>query len=141
LLHAVISGWDAVSRRDFELMLLRYAPDVVYEADAGFQALGIPASAQGRGEMSQVLREIMDVFDRFTLAPVAIVDLGGESIISLGLFRGHGLKSEIEIEGETAQLLTVRRGLVVHERDFRNWDEALRVAGLDAAALDLPARA
>jgi hypothetical protein len=138
LLHAVISGWAALQRRDFELMLVRYAPDVVYEADTGFQSLGIPGSARGRGEMGHVLAEIIDVWDRFALAPAAIVDLGGKSMIGLGAVRGHGPKSGIEVEVETAQLLTVERGLVVHERDFLRWDDALGAAGLDPAALDLP---
>jgi hypothetical protein len=78
LRHAVLSGWEALSRRDFELMLVRYAPDVVFEAHAGFQALGISGYARGRGEMVHVLEEILDVWDQFALAPAAIVDLGGE---------------------------------------------------------------
>jgi hypothetical protein len=69
LRHAVASGWAAVQRRDFELMLVRYAPSVVYDADAGLQALGVPGSARGRAEMASVLGEILDVFDRFELAP------------------------------------------------------------------------
>jgi ketosteroid isomerase-like protein len=140
LRHAVLSGWEALARRDFEVMLVRYAPDVVYEADARFQSLGIPASARGRGEMAHVLEEIIDVWDRLVLAPTAIVDLGGESVIGLGTNRGRGQRSGIEIEGEFAQLLTTKRGLVVHERDFSWWDDALRAAGLDPAALDMPAR-
>jgi hypothetical protein len=121
-------------------MLVRYAPDVVYEADARFQALGIPGSARGRGEMAHVLEEILDVWDRFALVPTAVVDPGGESMIGLGAVRGQGHRSGIEIEGEAAQLLTTKRGLVVHERDFSRWDDALRAAGLHPAALDLPAR-
>jgi ketosteroid isomerase-like protein len=138
--HAVLSGWQALSRRDFELMLVRYAPNVVYEADAGLQSLGIPGSARGRGEMAHVLEETMDVWDRLALAPAAIVDLGGDSMIGLGAVRGQGQRSGIALEGEVAQLLTIKGGLVVHERDFTRWDDALRAAALDPAALDLPAR-
>jgi hypothetical protein len=129
-----------LSRHDFELMLVRYAPDVVYEADARFQSLGIPGSARGRAEMAHVLEEIIDVWNRLAFAPAAVVDLGGESIIGLGAVRAQGQRSGIELGGETAQLLTIERGLVVHERDFSRWDDALRAAALDPAALDLPAR-
>jgi len=60
LRHPVVSGHAAAQRRDFELMLVRYAPDVVFEADAGLQTLGVPASAQGRAEMARVVVEVQD---------------------------------------------------------------------------------
>jgi hypothetical protein len=90
--------------------------------------------------MAHVLEETLDVWDRFAFAPAAVVDLGGESMIGLGAGRVHGAGSGIELEGELAQLLTIERGLVARERDFYRWDDALRAAGLDRAALDLPAR-
>jgi hypothetical protein len=52
----------------------------------------------------------------------------------------HGPASGIELELEFAQLLTIERGLVTHERDFGRWDDALHAAALDPAALDLPGR-
>ncbi len=136
LRHAVASGWAAVQRRDFELMLVRYAPGVVFDADAGLQALGVPGSARGREQMAGVLMEILDVFDRFELAPTLVVDLGS-SLMVLGASRVHGQGSGIELETEVAQLLTLERGLVVRERDFFRWDDALRAAALDPAALHL----
>jgi hypothetical protein len=117
-------------------MLVRYAPNVVYDADAGLQALGVPGSARGREQMAGVLKEILDVFDRFALAPALVVDLG-ESLIVLGASRVHGQRSGIELETEVAQLLTLERGLVVRERDFFRWDDALRAAALDPATLHL----
>jgi len=137
LRHAVASGWAAVQRRDFELMLVRYAPGVVYDADAGLQALGVRGSASGRAEMASVLAETLDVFDRFELVPALVVDLD-ESLIVLGASRVHGQGSGIELETQVAQLLTLEGGLVVSERDFFRWDEALRAAAVDPAVLDLP---
>jgi hypothetical protein len=135
----VASGHAAAQRRDFELMLVRYAPDVVFEADTGLQTLGVPGSARGREEMVRVIVEIMGVWDRFELAPTAALDLGN-SLIVLGAWRLHGPGSGIELESEFAQLITIERGLVAHERDFTMWDDALRAAGLDSTALDLPGR-
>lgn len=136
LRHAIASGWAAVQRRDFELMLVRYSPNVVFDADAGLQALGVPGAARGREEMTGVLMEILDVFDRFEVAPARVVDLG-ESLIVLGAGRVHGQGSGIELQTELAQLLTLERGLVVRERDFFRWDDALRAAAIDPAALNL----
>jgi hypothetical protein len=137
LRHAIASGWAAVQRRDFELMLVRYAPGVVYDADAGLQALGVPGSARGQAEMASVLAEILDVFDRFELSPALVVDLG-KSLIVLGATRVHGQGSGIELETQVAQLLILEGGLVVRERDFFRWDDALRAAALDPAVLNLP---
>ncbi len=97
LRHAIASGWAAVQRRDFELMLVRYSPSVVFDADAGLQALGVPGAARGREEMAGVLMEILDVFDRFELEPVVVVDLG-KSLIVLGAGRVHGQGSGIELQ-------------------------------------------
>ena len=137
LRHALNSGWAAVQRRDFELMLVRYAPDVVFDADAGLQALGVPRSAHGREEMAGALVEILEVFDQFELVPSVVVDLG-DSLIVLGGSRVHGRGSGIEFETKVAQLLRIERGLVTQERDFFSWDDALRAAALDPDTLDLP---
>jgi len=137
--RAVVSGWAAVQRRDFALTLLRYAPDVVFEADAAFQALGLPGAARGRAEMAAVIVELLDAWDRLELAPVLVIDLR-ESLIVLGRSRAHGPASGIDLEFELAQLLTLEGGLVTHERDFHYWDDALRAASLDPAALELPGR-
>jgi len=125
-----------VQRRDFELMLVRYAPNGVFEADAGLQALGVSGSARGREAMARVLVGTLEVFDRFELAPTVAVDLGN-SVIVLGASRVHGRGSGIELKTELAQLPTIERGLVAHERDFFSWDDPLRAAALDPAALDL----
>jgi hypothetical protein len=90
--------------------------------------------------MANVLVELIDVWDRVGMAPAAIVDLGGESMIGLKAARAHGPSSGIELDFEVAQLLTLKRGLVVHERGFLRWDDALRAAGLDPSALGLPTR-
>jgi hypothetical protein len=137
--HAVMSGWAGVQRRDFELVLVRYAPDVVFEADASLQALGVPGSARGRGEMAHVVAELFDVWERVEYAPAAIVDLRS-ALIVLGVIRMHGPRSGMELESEVAQLVTFRAGLVARERQFYRWDDALRAVALDPAALDLPRR-
>ena len=43
----VVSGWDAATRRDFELMQVRYTPDVEIEYDSDFEALGMSGTFRG----------------------------------------------------------------------------------------------
>jgi hypothetical protein len=87
--------------------------------------------------MTRALEQILEVWDRFELAPIVVVDRG-ESLIVLGATQLHFTSSGVELENQVAQLLTIERGLVTHERDFFRWDDALRAAGLDPTSLDLP---
>ena len=42
--------------------------------------------------------------------------------------------SGIELDSRLGQVTWIERGLIVRERDFSDWDEALRVAGIPATA-------
>jgi hypothetical protein len=54
LRRQVVSGWDAVSRRDFELMLVRYARDVEVETDPDSRSDGDKRScATGRSALGR----------------------------------------------------------------------------------------
>jgi hypothetical protein len=87
--------------------------------------------------MVRVLEQILEVWDRFEVAPILVIDRG-ESLIVLGGSRLHFSGSGVELEHQVAQLLMIERGLVTHERDFFRWEDALLPAGLDPSSLDLP---
>lgn len=135
-----VSGWNASSRRDFELMLVRYAPDVEVEFDAEFEALGMGGTFRGHDgllKMIQVFAE--DAWEGWEVTPAHVLDLGDQLLI-LGTFRMPGTTSGLQFEREWAQLITPRGGLVVREQEIFGWDKAIRAAGLDPDALDLSPR-
>jgi hypothetical protein len=130
LRRGVVSGWAAWNRRDFELMLVRYAPDVEFEFDAGQQALGLGGTFHGRDEMMRGLTKWLDVWDSWEVEPTYVVDLG-DRVLLLGI--AHGCLSGVELEEEFAQIVTPRDGLVAHDgpSGLIRWSEALRAAGVD----------
>ncbi len=140
LRRAVVSGWDAATRGDFELMLVRYAPDVEVEFAPDFEALGLGGTFRGHDGMVKVIGAFEDAWERRESLPALILDLG-DRVLNLGFFRLPGSASGLEFEREFAQLSTPRGGLVARDQYFFGWDKGLRAAGLDPDAVALPSRA
>lgn len=139
LRRQVVSGWDAVSRRDFELMLVRYAPDVEIEFDPYFESLGLGGTFRGHDRQLQLIDAFGEAWEGFEVRPVIVLDLG-DRVVVLGTFRLPGNVSGLEFEHEFAQLMTERGGLVAREQWFSPWERGLRAAGLDPDAIALPSR-
>ena len=135
----VVSGWEAASRRDFELMQVRYAPDVEIEYDPDFEALGMSGTFRGHEGQLKLLDTLHEAWERWEMLPVIVLDLGHRALV-LGTVRLPGNVSGLELEREQAQLLTLRGALVAHEQFFFGWDNGLRAAGLDPGAIALPFR-
>jgi ketosteroid isomerase-like protein len=139
LRRQVVSGWSASARRDFELMLVRYAPDVEVEFDSDFEALGLGETFRGHRGNVELLQTFREAWERWEVLPKAVLDLG-DRVLVLGTVHLGGAASGVEFERELAQLLTLQGGLVAREQDFLAWDKGLRAAGLDPKAVALPSR-
>jgi ketosteroid isomerase-like protein len=137
--RAVVSGWDATSRQDFELMLVRYAPTVELEPDPDFEALGIGGKSRGHEGVLKMIRAFQEEWRQWELLPAMVYDLG-DRVLSLGTFRLSGTASGLELERQLAQLVTLRGGLVVRDQYWLAWDEGLGAAGLEPDAIALPLR-
>jgi hypothetical protein len=127
-----VSGWAAISRCDYDLTFVRYMRDVHYEADGGFQTLGLVAKVRSRDAMAASLAEWSESWEWWGLEPFVVIDMG-DSLLGLGRFKARGLTSGVEINEEYAQLITLRAGtgMVMHEHDFINWKRGLLAAGLE----------
>ena len=133
----VVSGWAAASRRDFELMLVLYATDVVTELDPDLEVVGLAGPFRGHEGRLEWERAFQEEWQRWEALPTTVLDLGDRQVV-LGKLRLAGKVSGLELEREVAQVLTPRDGLVAHERIFMAWDKGLRAAGLDPDAIVLP---
>src|SRR5919198_1844 len=139
LRRATISAGAAYYRRDFELALVRYAPDVEYEFNPGLQTLGLGGTFQGHEGMLEAFGKLAEAWESWELEPTYVVDLG-DRLLTLGFNRSHARASGVQLEQEFAQLVTMREGLVAHHIAFFSWEEGLRAAGLDPDVVALPAR-
>jgi ketosteroid isomerase-like protein len=135
--RACVSGWDAAARRDFELILVRYAPDVELEFDPEFEALGLGGTFRGHAGFLKYFQAVDEAWERRERLPEFVLDLG-DRVLRLARFRLPGNVSGLMLEREWAQLATLRGGLVAHEQYFFGWDKGLRAAGLDPDAIALP---
>ena len=126
---AVISGWGAASRRDWDLVATRYAPDVEIAWDTEFAALGV-GTYHGHAGLREMSAAVEDAWEEWELVPAAMLDLG-DRFLTLGTLRLPGNVSGLEMEPELAQLCTLKDALVAREQEFFGWDKGLRAAGLD----------
>jgi ketosteroid isomerase-like protein len=127
------SGWAAAPRKDWELMFVRYSPEVVWELPEEFQTLGFAASYRGHAGLVQGLEQFAEAFESWEIRPARALDFG-DRVLTLGRFRGKARASGVEWEQEFSQLVTLEKGRVARDRFFYSWDQGLQAAGLSAAA-------
>jgi ketosteroid isomerase-like protein len=135
----VVSVYGAVNRRDFELLLVRYAHDVQVRFDPDLEALGLGGTFRGHDGLLKLIETFGEAWERWELLPAVVLDMGNR-FVGLGRFRLPGTASGLELEREFAQVWTFRDGLVANEQEFLAWDKGLRAVGLDSNALALPSR-
>jgi ketosteroid isomerase-like protein len=124
------SGWAAAPRKDWELMFVRYSPEVVWEIPEEFQTLGFAESYHGHAGLVEGLERFSEVFDSWEIRPERALDFG-DRVLALGGFRGKARASGVEWQQKFSQLVTLEQGQVVRDRFFYSWEQGLRAAGLE----------
>ena len=140
LRRAVLSGWAAWARGDLDLMLVRWAPDCQLELLPELMAAGMRGIYHGHAGVRELAADWTDTWERMDLIPEEIVD-ARNPVIGLGHLRLRGRGSGVEFNSPIAFVWSFERGLVVRQRDFADWDEALRGAGIPTASAGEPQRA
>jgi ketosteroid isomerase-like protein len=128
------SGWAAAPRRDWELMLARYSPEVVWDLPEEFQTLGFAESYRGHDGLRAGIEQFSEAFESWEIRPEKAMDFG-DRVLALGSFRGKARASGVVWEQPFSQLVTVERGLVTRDRFFYSWDQGFEAAGVDPDAL------
>src|SRR5919202_1563164 len=121
LRRALDSGWASFDRRDLELNFLYFAPDCDFEFPYGMQTLGIPASFHGIEGRKEGINKLFEVWGS-KLEPLYLLDLG-DRLLNLGVWHIRGRASAVPLDQELAQLVTVRKGLVVRAQNLLSWKE------------------
>jgi ketosteroid isomerase-like protein len=124
------SGWAAAPRKDWELMFVRYSPEVVWEIPEEFQTLGFAESYHGHAGLVEGLEQFSEAFESWEIRPERALDFG-DRVLALGSFRGKARASGVEWEQEFSQLVTLDKGRVARDRFFYTWAHGLRTAGLE----------
>jgi ketosteroid isomerase-like protein len=130
--HNALSGWGAWVRGDLEPMLVRFDPDVQYEPSPEWVAAGMRSVYRGHAGMREWSADLRDAWEWIDHKPLEIVDAGDVFAI-LCQIRMRARGSGLEIESHLGQVFWSERGRILRERDFSDWNEALRAAGISPA--------
>jgi hypothetical protein len=135
LRRAALSGWGAWVRGDLDLVLVRFAPDFHYDPPREWLAAGMRSVYRGHAGLREWSVDLREAWEWIDHKPLEVVD-GGDVIAFLCQIRLRARGSGIELDSRLGQVLWIEQGLIARERDFSDWDEALREAGVSTAAGD-----
>ena len=124
---------SAANRRDFDVLLMGFDPDIDYRAvsagPGGVVAPDLIGHHHGHAGYREVWRAMLEGFEDMTLEGEELLDLG-DRMISATRLRGHGSGSGAPMDQLLFQVFTFRRGLIVKQEDFGSREEALEAVGL-----------
>jgi ketosteroid isomerase-like protein len=126
LVRLIRQGFAAANRRDFDLLLIGFAPGIELH---GMFPLDFEANYQGHDGYREAWRVLLEAFEDIRLDPQEVLDLGDRRLVTIE-WSGHGTGSGVSVSQQGFQLYTVRRGLVVRQDDFADRAKALEAAGL-----------
>ena len=89
LKRVLLSGWAAAPRKDWELMLTRYSPDVVWGIPEEFHALGFAESYHGHQGLREGFEQFAETFESWEIRPERAMDFG-DRVLALGEFQRQG---------------------------------------------------
>lgn len=130
--RGALSGWGAWVRGDLNLVLVRFSPAFHYEPPREWLAAGMRDVYRGHAGIREWSVDLREAWEWIDHKPLEVVD-AGDVIAFLCQIRLRARRSGIELDTRLGQVLWSEQGLIVRERDFADWDEALRVAGIPTA--------
>jgi ketosteroid isomerase-like protein len=133
LARTVRQGYEAMNRRDFELLCLGLDPEVEFELQESLVGGYVPPDLvgvhHGHDGYLRVWEGLMEAWEDLRLEPEELIDLGDRLLVA-GRVTGHGRLSGIALDAPIFQLTALRRGLAIRWKDFGDRGQALEAAGL-----------
>ena len=126
-----LSGWGAWVRGDLDLCLVRFSPDWLYNPPKEWLIAGMPDEYHGHQGLRRWAADLHEAWEFVDHTPLEVVD-AGDVVAFRCKVRLRARSTGIELDSELGQLFWFEHGLIVRERDFADWNEALRVAGIPA---------
>lgn len=115
-------------RGDLDLCVVRFAPDYRYDPPQEWLAAGMKSVYVGHAGMREWSVDLREAWEWVDHKPIEVVD-AGDAIAFLCQIKLRARGSGIELDTRLGQVFWAERGLIVHEHDFSDWDDALRAVG------------
>ena len=129
LRRSALSGWGAWVRGDLDSCLVRFSPDLHYDAPQEWLIAGMASVYRGHVGFRQWFAELREAWEIIDHTPLELVD-AGDAFAFLCKMKLRARASGIELDSRLGQVFWVEGGLIVREQDFSDWAEALRVVGV-----------
>ena len=130
LLRLTAQGTSAANRRDFDVVLAAFDPEIeLWIARGGLNVPDYAGRHHGHAGYREAWRRLLEAFEDLTWEPEELID-AGDRLIVVNRWSGHGAGSGVPVNQLMFQVYTLRRGLVVKQEDFADRGEALEAAGL-----------
>ena len=127
-----LSGWGAWVRGDLDLCLVRFAPDYRYDPPQEWLAAGMKSVYTGHNGMREWSVDLREAWDWVDHRPIEVVD-AGDVVAFLCEIKLRARGSGIELDTHLGQVFRAERGLIVHEHDYADWDDALHAVGVPSS--------
>jgi ketosteroid isomerase-like protein len=123
----------AFNRRDLDVVLQLLDPKVEFEGPeslvGGYLPPDMPSVHRGHEGYLRMFDGLLAVWEDLELEPEEVIDFGDRVLIATRM-TGHGRQSGIALDTALFQVVTLRGGLIVRQKDFVDRGAALEAAGL-----------
>lgn len=124
----------AFNRRDLDVVLQLLDPEVEFEAPeslvGGYLPPDMPRIHYGHEGYKRMFEGLLEVWADLELRPEEVIDFGDRVLIAVRM-TGHGRQSGVALDTALFQVVTLRDGLIVQQKDFADRDAAVEAVGLD----------
>ena len=132
LCRNALSGWAAWMRGDLDLCVVRFSREWDYRPPREWLVAGMPDNYRGHEGLREWFADLREAWEFLEHRPLEVADAGAVFAFYCKV-RLRSRTSGIEIDSHLGQVFWVERGLIVQERDFSDWDEALQLMTAEAA--------
>lgn len=123
------AAWEAFSTGDLSAMFTSFAPAAEWHTAASEGVAGGLEVHRGEAEIRRFFAEWRESFDHYEVG-VDEFRSAGDRVVALCWQRARARGSQVPIELEWAQILTIRGGRIVRVDNYSDRSHALAMAGL-----------
>lgn len=123
---------DAFNRRDLDVLLPFLHPEFEFEGAeslVGGYFPDLPKVHQGPEDYRRMFETLFESWEDLTLQSEEVIDLG-DRLLGVSRITGHGRVSGIVLDIPLFQVVTLRKGMILRQRDFADRGAAFEAAGL-----------
>ena len=123
----------AFNRRDVDVLLPYLHPEFEFEGAenlVGGYFPDLPKVHRGPEEYRRMFETLFDSWEELELQSEEVIDLG-DRLFGASRITGHGRVSGITLDIPLFQVMTLRNGMILRQRDFAEREMALKAAGLE----------